>query len=540
MNYSPEAIVRSWLTKSGFRVSPDLINRQLKGHPDYPSLLSITDTLDYLGIENMAVEIDKNQLHEVSTPFLAHIRTNGGEFVMVENRDTLEKVYPGFFEKWSGVVVAVEKTSAWRNKENEELIQKEKNSTGKKNFGFVLILLTVLTAIVFSPGWINTALMVVAMAGVFISWLIVSKDLGIENKIADQVCGKEADCDAVIHSKGAKLPFGTGWSDIGMLWFSSLMIVLILSSFAGFSTAVINILSLLTVAVIPFSFYSIFYQWRVAKKWCRLCLMTVALLWIQSAILLLPLLNISLAAIEWQGVFFIGSTLLLVSMAWFSVRSLLHQNKKLENDSFEGLRFKRNESIFLALLEKQRKVDINPWQGDLQLANVAAPLQIMVACNPYCGPCATTHEKLHDLIEKYGDRAGLTIRFTIDAKNKEDKRTQALEYLLQYIEQFTSDMNVDDKAIYSREILHQWFKLMDYDKFVAMYPDARETNVDDILQWHEEWTNRSKIAFTPTIFINGFEIPSHYRVNDLPGLINALSEAINNRDVINETDLIRT
>ena len=126
MSINLSTTVSGWLNKLNIPVSRKYIHQQLNSHPDYPSLLSITDTLDHLGIENAAVQIEKDQLHEVDTPFIAHLRTRHGEFVIVENRDTLNKKYPGFFENWDGVVVVAEKNEGWIHKQNDEWLQKRK------------------------------------------------------------------------------------------------------------------------------------------------------------------------------------------------------------------------------------------------------------------------------------------------------------------------------------------------------------------------------------------------------------------------------
>ena len=515
MQTVPEIVLCQWLSALHIRVSKNLVTRQLKSHPDYPSLLSITDTLNDLGIDNLALSIEKDQLHEVATPFLAHLNTGGGEFVLVQNRDSLDKVYPEFFERWSGVVVAAEKPEHWKNEENDNCLKEERVAKNKRAGVITIAALIVLGAIAYASGWVFPVLAFIAVAGIFISWLIILKDLGIENKIADKVCGKESSCDDVIHSKTLTLPFGIGWSDIGFIWFASLLIALIFASCAGNYFGLINIISLLAITIFPFSIFSIYYQWRVAKKWCRLCLMIVSLLWLQFFLLLPTLITFSHGVVKIKDLLFIAAIILPVSAAWLTIKSLLQRNKKQEEESYEGIRFKRNQKIFSALLEKQKRVDCTPWENDLQLGNASAPLQIVVACNPYCGPCATTHEKLHSMIEKYGDNIGLTIRFTVNTKDKKDKRTQTVEYILQRIENAGLYMKAAEKVNYSREALHQWFKFMSYEKFIEMYPHNGNINVDEILDEHEKWAIKSKIEFTPTIFINGMQMPDMYNINDL-------------------------
>lgn len=290
MAVGTETIVHNWLKEMKIPASKSYIRQQLLSHPDYPSLLSITDTLDELGIENAAIRIEKDKLQDMPLPFLAHLNGNGGAFAMVNTRDKLENQLPGFFDCWDGVAVAAEKSENWHSKSNNEWLRKDKKQL--VNVAVILLLLTtfVLLAGAVSLSWMQTGLLLVAIAGVFISWMTVSKELGIENKIADKVCGSNTDCSSVIHSSVGKLPLGIVWSDAGIVYFTFLLMMLVISSFTGNSRQLYILLSIPAVCALPVTLLSVWYQWRVIKKWCRLCLITVTLLWLQF-IVLLPQIN---------------------------------------------------------------------------------------------------------------------------------------------------------------------------------------------------------------------------------------------------------
>jgi len=86
----------NWLRELKIPISKTYLKQQLHCHPDYPSLLSITDTLTDLGIENTTVQIQKDQLHEVTPPFLVHLNSNGGEFVVIRNNEQPDQQLPVF------------------------------------------------------------------------------------------------------------------------------------------------------------------------------------------------------------------------------------------------------------------------------------------------------------------------------------------------------------------------------------------------------------------------------------------------------------
>lgn len=183
----------------------------------------------------------------------------------------------------------------------------------------------------------------------------------------------------------------------------------------------------------------------------------------------------------------------------------MQKNKELSDKNFSLLRFKNNPETFNALLQKQRKVDITPFENDLQLGNPDADLQIMVACNPYCGPCAKAHQILHELLLK--NDIGLTVRFSVKTENKEERRLLAVQYILQLAK--------SKRNAYIRKLLHDWYADMDFEKFSKKYPLSNKENVDELLKQHELWSSESEIKFTPTIFINGHELPRQYQTDDL-------------------------
>lgn len=65
------------------KVTDTTVNETLLNHPDYPSLLSISDALKRWKIENMAVKVEKEKLDELPLPFISHSNKNGGEFTTI-------------------------------------------------------------------------------------------------------------------------------------------------------------------------------------------------------------------------------------------------------------------------------------------------------------------------------------------------------------------------------------------------------------------------------------------------------------------------
>lgn len=52
---------------------------KLNSHPDFPTLKSISDTLEKFGFENTPVRLKPEELQELDSPFLAYIK-DGGQY----------------------------------------------------------------------------------------------------------------------------------------------------------------------------------------------------------------------------------------------------------------------------------------------------------------------------------------------------------------------------------------------------------------------------------------------------------------------------
>src|SRR5687768_11523905 len=93
----------------------------LEQHPDFPSLLSISDSLEQWKVESIVLEVETETLDKLPTPFIAHTKTGGGSFVLVstvsdyfgyiDNKgNKKQKSKEEFIKEWNNVVLLAEKT----------------------------------------------------------------------------------------------------------------------------------------------------------------------------------------------------------------------------------------------------------------------------------------------------------------------------------------------------------------------------------------------------------------------------------------------
>ena len=111
-------------------------------------------------------------------------------------------------------------------------------------------------------------------------------------------------------------------------------------------------------------------------------------------------------------------------------------------------------------------------------------------------------------------KINLQILFTATTENF-DRSGKPVRHLLALDEKY-KDRKQIEKA------LGDWYlaKEKDYDSFAKKYP----MNGELVTQTHKleamsDWCKKENIRHTPTIFVNGHELPSEYDVKDLIDLL---------------------
>lgn len=126
-----------------------------------------------------------------------------------------------------------------------------------------------------ASGWTLWCLAAVTIAGIWFSWMLVQKSLGIKNKHAEAVCSalEDGGCDEIAQSEAASFLGLFKWSEVGLAYFSVSLLALLLLPETMPALAAINILCL------PYTLWSLWYQRFKAKTWCTLCVCVQGSLW---------------------------------------------------------------------------------------------------------------------------------------------------------------------------------------------------------------------------------------------------------------------
>jgi ABC-type bacteriocin/lantibiotic exporter with double-glycine peptidase domain len=146
---------------------------------------------DY-GIENMAARISEKEqsISEIETPFIAHF---GGDFVVVYKikPDNVHLCLTGdnhvlpvdkYIESWSGVVLLAEPSENSIEPDYREHRKTEMASLLEKISFFSACGLIAITAYIYQSFYTNigmSLLILVSLAGMYISWLLLLKQMPI-------------------------------------------------------------------------------------------------------------------------------------------------------------------------------------------------------------------------------------------------------------------------------------------------------------------------------------------------------------------------
>lgn len=412
---------------------------EIKLHPAYPSLLSISDSLTDWQIENLAINSTIEQLNEIPYPAIAHLHKNNGHFVVLQKLDgeLLQYIDPeiglvkeslqNFEKKWTGVVLIVQadKKSGEENyqqKRRQEIFQKVSLFT----VGVLAILLALLPLSIIPLSLLS--IYILKIIGGILCYFLLQKQFGSGNATIDVLCkmGGKSDCDSVINSSASTIFGVIHLSEIGFWYFVGGLLSMIIGTLAA-NSLLSGVLAILSIAVLPFSLFAVYYQGWVIKKWCPLCLVVMAVFWIEfiAHLILGDLVNMNWNSLS---IAFVGFSIPLIF--WLSVRQQFLDSFKLPRVRRSLNRFLKSERAFQRLLEDQPEIEIGKFSNELQVGVGEAPITITIVSNPVCEPCAYAHSVVEDLLEQFEGKIKVVFRFAINPSDAKSVSYEMLSHLM--------------------------------------------------------------------------------------------------------------
>ncbi len=527
-------ILKRFLKKNAIKIDEAELEFQLLSHPSYPSLHSLTGVLNHFNIENLALEIPCNEesFNQLPESFIAYIKdekgddlilaikTNYGIQVIFDNQKKTNLTVDEFLEIWTGIIVVIEK--------DDDEVKKNKRTINFTIGATLLVLITVFSSFFsFKPTLFQSLHFLLSFVGLAIASVIVKHELGFQSVIADKFCSgnfTKINCDEVLKSKASSFWKILNLSDVGIVYFLTLIFswLLIVIGNAGY-----GLLVLISVLAVPFTFYSIIYQSFIIKKWCPLCLSIMLILWLQASVLYFvnfKILIISNSIFSLQSILLIILSFFLSIALWQFILPKLKKEQELNKLKIEHYKFKRNYSIFHALISQSDPINTDIHKvNEITFGENDSPLKVVVITNPLCGFCKDAHNLVKELLDAKNSKIQVTIRFNVSLNTDSIDTKIALKLLELYNSDNEQKCLKAMHGIYGTQIPKNWFEI---------WGENKGEKYMDILQKEKKWCKENNINFTPEILVNGKSFPREY---DRPNLLYFIDDLIEETE--QETEL---
>ena len=502
--------------------------RILQNHPDYPSLAALNDVLQLYKIEAIALkDCNLQALDQTAKGFLVQVKSSGQSelfaFVYqltdhdvywynpkkhrteIISREEFSKLFTGYIMLFD----ASGKSDDHRYKE-----QRRVEIVNHIVEHFLLLTIPVMSILClglynfFYGGeykWFTICYTILLLIGFLIGILLLLYEYNQYSPVVRSFCSisRKTNCAAVLQSRASKF-LGIPWTVLGTSYFMGILLSMLVS---WFSESVIYCAVWLHLFTIPYIFYSFYYQFRKVRQWCPLCICV--------QVVLLLLLSCAIGSniyghtsFDYIGSFIISICLFISFAVLYLLWNLSQQYTLRLHIERSLIRLKYNKEVFSVLLHKEKHIEMPTNDCGIVLGNPHGSIHIVKVCNPYCSHCAAAQQVLQELVNRNTD-IKLQMIFAVDPNSEYYKNTPVDLFLSLYYEQ--TDMEA---------VLSEWYASKDknLDAFRSKHPTNGQSNAQCNMETAAKmfhFCQQMKIKGTPTIFINGYQLPEIYHVIDL-------------------------
>lgn len=518
-------VTKKLIKKLGIPVTSKTIIEELDVHPNFSSLFAISDILDKLNVPNIAFSVQADELYKIPCPFIVHISLHGGKFALLNYIDKEKAIitneqftnhvisFREFTNAYIGTVLVAEKAVGsgeldYRKRRLNEIADNIRLPFIISSLLLILISLFLNTVFTDNVSLGFSILMLSKSVGLVISILLLVQSIDSTSPFAQRFClqAKSFDCNNILLSPAAKVNNILNWAEVGFFYFAGTLLVLLVSNSSSWMMLVLGVLNLLAL---PYTFYSIYYQARVAKKWCLLCCIVQCILWVEFFSFSVNIFQpVPKPGFDEISMLFTG--IIIPVVLWVLLKPYFLHFKQVGSLRQQLHKFKYNADLFKKLLVDQPMHLIPDEAHSIVFGNRNAAHIITVVSNPYCQPCSRVHRVLEQWLENRDD-----IRFQIifSPHNEKDAASIVAGHFLSL--KSTKDDILIKKALCDWYYQHN----KDYEDWASRYPVNEITGAEEILRKQREWCKSTNVKFTPAIFIDGRMLPSFYEAEDLRYLI---------------------
>jgi hypothetical protein len=490
--------------------SDNYVDNFLRAHENYPSLSSISALLNDFKVDHIAIRISQDQLFELTFPCIAFI--NAGDeasFVVLEgvssqgikyNLDNKAVTEPlaAFVAKWQGIILLASVTSLSRSHGNDKHAkeQKQRNTTNLVVVFLVLLVLILTLTFVELDFWL-LVLVALKISGVAACWILFANDVGLGSKLYSQICSigqKSNGCEKVTRSKAGTIFGFLKLSEIGLFYFVGGVCFLLVAVLANTNQSLSPVF-MLSVAAVPYSLFSIYYQVRV-KQVCVLCTLVMVIIWLETTIFLHNQSHEYLSIPDSKTIILGLFCYTLPIIFWLQVREFVVAFRNAEMDKAQLAIFKKSKGALSAILDES-KLSYDVAELKPLVINAGGSNRVLAVLSLFCKPCGDEFLTLRQLILANHDT-----EFSIIIHPGNLGKNQILRTLL--------NLKIAGDSLQALDYLKSWYSL-EAANLLSTSSDLIEEKTEEIestmASW-QKWLAVNSITSTPSIFINGFRKPN--------------------------------
>lgn len=526
---------KALLDFSKVTVSKFGIREALWQHPDFPSLNALSDVLTEFEVPNIATRLTPDQLNTIPVPALVHLEVEGGIFAPVRKvgdkvewfhtqRGWQQEIFNEFIQKWSGITLLLEPNI--RSGERNYTINRRRELLSSFRTLFIsgvviLTLINLLRSITYRfpfADYLFYFLGLIKLAGIVVSSLLLWSSLEPQNRFLQKICrfNNGNSCQNILNTSAAWLTDWLSWAEVGFFYFIGGFLAWTFGGvFLDNKVLVSSILYFLTLIALPYTVWSVYYQWIVAKEWCVMCLLVQALLWGEFFVgfikysSFIPFKAWLVSTNVWEIVL---TSFLIAPVIWVFIKPHLQKSMRYESlfRTFQKLKFDPNylsgilskHSILPPIFNGMKVITL----GSLKAENI-----LTVIMNPSCIACRHSYKELINMLQLHSD---IHVQIILAASpNEEDIAGKVTRRIL--------NLPTNKMA----EALSRWFELGEaqHIQWVEETAIDNENFNTEQLALHLRWLELAGVRQLPTTFLNNAELPTFYDMHELPKLCAFLS-----------------
>lgn len=427
--------------------------------------------------------------------------------------------------RWSGAIGVLRR---WPDSGKAELDRHRRRDGLRRLFDLAVVATLAGVLIVAAVGLHGTAPVLV------IAGLGVSKSIGLftarrlraieatgryRDPLLERFCRVRDgfDCRRLLSLPGAKLLGVVSWADIGLWYFSGTLAILALSGLlAPLASSLLAITAALSMAALPYTFYSVAHQRFVSHTWCMLCLVVQGLLWFEAG-LFATLLGTGALIPPTAEALAVAASILLLTAMWVRGRSgRVRAEIDAKIQRLRVLMLWRSSTTLLAELEAGVRIDPTPLPGEMTFGRGDEPLRILAVLDPECRFCAQAYEWLRRFRDRAAGRVSLHVRVmseTTELTTSEDllaltiagRGDEAKALLGGWYRRVVTLRNAGHvlaDGLLDAEHYRRWKEEVDF-------PVADRCEVfERAMAAHRQWQRDVLFEKWPELFLNGYHWPS--------------------------------